>query len=65
MDLGLTGRAAVVTGGSKGLGRAIAQELAAEGVDVAICSRHGDEVLAAGEELRTTAASPFTPRPPT
>jgi 3-oxoacyl-[acyl-carrier protein] reductase len=52
MDLGLAGRAAVVTGGSKGLGRAIAGELVAEGVNVAICARHEDEVLAAGEELR-------------
>src|SRR5438874_11481541 len=52
MDLGLTGRAAIVTGGSKGLGRAIAGELAAEGADVAICARHEDELAAAAEELR-------------
>ncbi|HEX6209020.1 MAG TPA: SDR family oxidoreductase [Actinomycetota bacterium] len=52
MELGLAGRKAVVTGGSKGLGRAIAEELASEGMDVAICSRTEDEVRAAGEELR-------------
>src|SRR5712691_5244892 len=52
MDLALTGRAAVVTGGSKGLGRAIAEELAREGANVAICARHEDEVRGAGEELR-------------
>jgi NAD(P)-dependent dehydrogenase (short-subunit alcohol dehydrogenase family) len=39
MDLELTGRAAIVTGGSRGIGRAIAKVLASEGVDVAICAR--------------------------
>ena len=39
MDLGLRGRVAVVAAGSKGLGRAVAVELAAEGADVAICAR--------------------------
>ena len=44
MDLGLHGRRAIVTGGSKGLGRAIAAELLAEGAAVAICSRHKAEL---------------------
>ncbi|MBV9379547.1 MAG: SDR family oxidoreductase [Streptosporangiaceae bacterium] len=56
MDLGLRGRRAIVTGGSKGLGRAIAAELLAEGASVAVCSRHEDELLAAAEELRKEAA---------
>ena len=39
MDLELEGRAAIVTGGSQGRGKAIALELAREGVDVVICAR--------------------------
>ena len=44
MDLGLRGRVAVVAAGSKGLGRAVAEELAAEGAAVVICAR-GAEAL--------------------
>ena len=47
MELGLKGRRAIVTGGSKGIGAAIAAELLAEGAAVAICSRHQDELEAA------------------
>ena len=56
MDLGLAGRRAVVTGGSKGLGKAIAAELMAEGAAVAICSRNATELEASAEELRKQAA---------
>jgi 3-oxoacyl-[acyl-carrier protein] reductase len=52
MDLGLSGRRAVVTGGSKGLGKAIAAELLAEGAEVVICSRNETELEATAAELR-------------
>ncbi|MDT4922900.1 MAG: hypothetical protein QOG01_613, partial [Pseudonocardiales bacterium] len=51
MDLGLQGRHAVVTGGSKGIGLATAQELVAEGATVAICSRNADELDAAAKAI--------------
>jgi len=57
VELGLTGRRAVVTGGSKGLGKAIAAELLAEGAAVAICSRHVGELEQTAAELRATAAA--------
>jgi 3-oxoacyl-[acyl-carrier protein] reductase len=44
MDLGLKGKGVVVTGGSRGIGRAIALEFAAEGANVAVCAR-GQEAL--------------------
>jgi 3-oxoacyl-[acyl-carrier protein] reductase len=56
VDLGLAGRKAIVTGGSKGLGKAIAAELMAEGASVVICSRHAAEVEATAAELTKNAA---------
>ena len=47
MDLGLNDRRAIVTGGSKGLGFAIARELLSEGAVVRICARNAGEVEAA------------------
>jgi NAD(P)-dependent dehydrogenase (short-subunit alcohol dehydrogenase family) len=52
VELNLVGRRALVTGGSKGIGLAIAEELTAEGADVAICARNDTEVAAAAARLR-------------
>jgi NAD(P)-dependent dehydrogenase (short-subunit alcohol dehydrogenase family) len=51
MDLGLEGKRAVVTGGSLGIGKAIARELAREGADVAIVARTKETLEAAAREL--------------
>jgi len=51
MDLGLTGTVAIVAGGSRGIGRAIARELAREGVDVAICARQRQALDEAAKAL--------------
>lgn len=52
MDLGLKGKKAVVTGATRGIGRAIAETLAAEGADVAICARNQEQVNEAAAALR-------------
>src|SRR4029453_13005544 len=51
MDLGLEGKTALVTGGSKGIGRAVARTLAAEGARVAICSRDEGTLKDAATEI--------------
>lgn len=51
MDLGLRDKRAIVTGGSLGIGKAIARELAREGADVAIVARTKDQLEAAAREL--------------
>lgn len=56
MDLGFTGSKAVVTGGSKGIGLAIAQTLAAEGASVAVMARNRAALDAAVETLRQAGA---------
>jgi NAD(P)-dependent dehydrogenase (short-subunit alcohol dehydrogenase family) len=53
MDLGLSGKNAVITGATRGIGRAIANLLADEGASLAICSRNQEEVDAAIAELST------------
>jgi NAD(P)-dependent dehydrogenase (short-subunit alcohol dehydrogenase family) len=55
VDLGLAGRRAIVTGGSKGLGLAIAAELLGEGAAVAICSRNAAELDDAAAALAKQA----------
>ena len=56
MDLGLTGSTAVVTGGSKGMGLAIAQTLAADGASVAVMARGQAALDAAVDSLRAAGA---------
>lgn len=51
MDLGLSGKKAVITGSTRGIGRAIANLLADEGCDLAICSRNQEEVDSAIADL--------------
>src|SRR4029453_9575318 len=51
MDFGLQGKHALVTGGSLGIGKAIALELAREGVDVAVVARSRDQLEATAREL--------------
>src|SRR6266581_3529695 len=51
LDLQLTGKTALVTGGSEGIGRGIALALAKEGVDVAICARRKEPLEAAAAEI--------------
>ena len=52
MDLGLKDRKAIITGGSKGIGRAIANLLADEGCNVGICARNSEEVDATVAALK-------------
>ncbi len=51
MELGLQGKRAIITGATRGIGRAIAEQLLAEGVDLAICARSPEAVEAAVSEL--------------
>lgn len=60
MDLQLAGKTAIVTGGSGGLGKAIARALAFEGANVVICARDGPRLAAAAEELSRDLASEVT-----
>lgn len=54
MDLGLKGKKALILGGTRGIGRAIAESLAAEGVDIGLCARNGDQVASAVSALQAS-----------
>ncbi len=55
MDLGLNGKRALVLGASKGLGKAVAEELVKEGAKVAICSRNEQALAATAQKIGATA----------
>lgn len=59
MDLGLKGKRAVITGGSKGIGRAVAAGFASEGADVSICARNAAEVAATVATLKAKGVKAF------
>ena len=61
MDLQLQGKKAVVTGGSRGIGKAIARQLAREGCDVAICARNEGPLRASAEELARETGRKIVP----
>jgi 3-oxoacyl-[acyl-carrier protein] reductase len=61
MELGLTGRVALVTGGSKGIGKATARALAEEGVDVAICARGRDLLEQTAQEIAKATGRTILP----
>jgi NAD(P)-dependent dehydrogenase (short-subunit alcohol dehydrogenase family) len=63
MDLELSGKTAVVTGGSRGIGRAIARELASEGVDVAIVARGREALETTATELASDTGRRVVPIP--
>ena len=59
MDLGLKGLRALVTGGSKGIGRRAADTFADEGASVAICARNAEEVAAAVKEIQAKGVTAY------
>ncbi len=61
MDLQLTGKRAIVTGGSRGIGKAIARQLAEEGVDVAIAARGKELLEASAAEIATATGRRIVP----
>lgn len=63
MDFGLKGRTAIVAGGSRGIGKAIAFELAREGVDVVIASRGKEALEAAAKEIAGATGRKVIPMP--
>jgi NAD(P)-dependent dehydrogenase (short-subunit alcohol dehydrogenase family) len=59
MDLGLRGKKAIVTGATKGIGRAVVELLATEGADVALCARTPEEVEQAVAALKARGVHVF------
>src|ERR1700744_771096 len=63
MDLGMTGKKAIVTGASEGIGKAIALSFAREGVDVAICARRKEPLEQTAAEIAKETGRKIVPIP--
>ena len=61
MDLGLSGKVAVVTGGSEGIGRAAAQSLGREGASVVVCARRADVLQQAASAVAEATGAQIVP----
>lgn len=59
MDLGLDGRRALITGGSRGIGRVIADVLADEGCSLALCARNEDQLIQTRNALEARGVKVF------
>lgn len=58
MDLGLKGKVALVAAASRGLGRAVAEELAAEGASLILCARHTEALNETRDHIAITSGAP-------
>ncbi len=61
MDLGLKGKVAFVAAASKGLGRAVAEELAAEGASLVLCARNAQNLNLVSKQIADTAGAIVLP----
>lgn len=61
MDLGLKGKRALITGASRGIGKAVAKQLGLEGVDCAICSRNPKNLTCTAKELADLTGRHYLP----
>ena len=61
MDLGLTGKVAIITGGSEGIGKAAAQRMAAEGARAVIVARRPEVLEAAAQDIQKATGGLYCP----